>query len=125
VKKIVSECLKAANARNVGALIPYASDKFAGPQGLDKQQLQAVLHGQVFRNPDLAVIFLPKLEVKPTGKQSADVVATLVFGRVKAKTLEELPRTEVAGIFRIEATAARQEQGWRFTTAKYEVVESW
>jgi hypothetical protein len=79
----------------------------------------------VFRNPDLAVIFLPKLEVKPTGKQSADVVATLVFGRVKAKTLEELPRTEVAGIFRIEATAARQEQGWRFTTAKYEVVESW
>lgn len=126
VKKIVGECLKAANARNVGALIPYVADDFVGPQGIKKQQMQEVLHGQVFRNPDLAVVFIPKLEIKPTGKQSANVVATLVFGRVKAKSIEELPRTEVAAIYRIEATAQRQEEkGWRFTTAKYDAADSW
>jgi hypothetical protein len=126
VKKMVAECTKAANAKNVGALIPYVADNFQGPNGLSKPQMQQVLHGQVFRNPDLQVLFVPKLEIKPTGKESADVVATVVFGRVKAKSLEELPRSEVAAIYRIEGTAARMgEQGWRFTSAKYDTADGW
>jgi hypothetical protein len=126
VKKMVAECTKAANAKNVGALIPYVSDSFIGPNGLTKPQMQQVLQGQVFRNPDLQVLFVPKLDIKPTGKESADVTATVVFGRVKAKTLGELPRNEVAAIYKIEGTAARVgDQGWRFTSAKYDTAEAW
>jgi hypothetical protein len=126
MKKIVTECVKAANAKNVGAMIPYVADNFVGPNGLGKAQLQQVLSGEVMRNPDIAMFFIPKMEVKPTGKQSATVTATVVISRRKAAKLEDVPRGDIAAIYRVDANAERQgEEGWRFLNAKYDTAEGW
>ena len=126
MKKIVTECVKAANSKNVGAMIPYVADNFAGPNGIDKAKLQQVLQGEVLRNPDIAMFFIPKMEVKPTGKESATVTATVVIARRKAAKLEDVPRGDIAAIYRVDANAERQgDTGWRFVNAKYDTAEGW
>ena len=106
------QLLHAAESRNVPAMMEVVSDRFQGPDGSDRPQLQALLSHQLAEQSWVRV-FMTGLTVEVTGKDEALAHARFVFGRSEAKSLHDLARDSVLSAYALDARFVDEGGLWR------------
>ena len=125
IRKLVAECVKYANEKDVSAIADNVAEDFVGAQASRKQEVKQILAFQLLRQQEVAVILNPTLSVTLKSDTTASIVGFFVFGRTKVLTAEELSQNAVAAVYKIEADLERREGKWWFTAAQYQKVNGW
>ena len=123
VRRIVVECTRAAEKKDVAAIMEHVSERFKANEGLGKQEVKQVLAGQLFRGQWVRV-FTTDLEVRTTSPSSVEMTGKFIFGRSDAKELKDLARESVVSSYQIDATFEREPDGeWRAVSARYQQAD--
>ena len=123
VEQHVVEMVASLDRHDVGGVMKYVSERFAGAQGLDRDAVRALLVSQVVRR-EWARVFLVDLDVHPDDPGKVAVSARIIFGRSDARSLKDLAKESVLSAWWIRARAEPEPDGdWRFVWAEYQSAE--
>jgi hypothetical protein len=118
IKAMVVEMARAAEEKDMGEVMAHISEKFRGPEGVNKQQMKGFLAAQVLQGTWMRVFAL-ELEATVTTPTTASFKGKFVFGRAAAAKLEDLARESEVGRYLIEAELEKEDGDWKFVSARH------
>jgi len=121
-RKII-EMTRAAEQKDVSAVMEGVSERFTSGQGWGKDQVKAVMVAQVLRGQWLR-IFHTDLEVTEVSPTQGDFSVKFIFARSDAQQLDQLGQDSVLNAWAVEGTFEKEQDGeWRVTVAKNRRLE--
>lgn len=126
IRKLVAECVEAANKKDISSIMDHVAEEFVGPQASRKQEVKQILAMQLLRNQEVAVILNPTLSVTLKSNDAGSMVGYFVFARTMVANADDLNKqTGVAAVYKIDADLERRDGKWIFTGAQYQRVNGW
>ncbi|XXF75962.1 hypothetical protein P2318_23275 [Myxococcaceae bacterium GXIMD 01537] len=120
VSREIIAMTRAAQEKDVGAIMEHVSERFRAAQGWDKQQVRGVLVGQVLRGQWVRV-FTTNLEVTEVTPTRADYRVKIIFGRSPGERIEDLSRETVLSAYLLEGAFEKEDDGqWRVVSARHQ-----
>ncbi len=116
-RKII-QMTRAAEKKDVGAVMEGVSERFKSSQGWSKEQVRGVLVAQVLRGQWVRIFYtgLDVTEVSPT---QGDFSVKFIFARSEAREVEQLARESVINAWLVEGSFEKEQDGeWRVVTAR-------
>jgi hypothetical protein len=119
IRALFDGAARAVEEKRIGDAVQGVSESFSG-EGLDKTGVKRLIAGHVLRGAWVSVVVSgAKVEVQGTGARATVDVVLSRSGKGKPLT-ELLP--ELASVHRIDCRLAREEDGWRVTTATWRPI---
>jgi hypothetical protein len=119
IERRVVEMTRAAERRELGAVLDAVSERFRSGEGWDKQEVKGVVAAQILRGQWVR-IFTTDLSITEVSPTRGDFQARFIFGRSQADRLEDLVRESVLSAYLIEGTFEREADGeWRVVSARH------
>jgi hypothetical protein len=123
ISRKIIQMTRAAEQRDVGAVMEGVSEHFKAAQGWNKQQLHGVLVAQLLRGQWVRV-FQTALEVKEVSPTRGDFSVKFIFARADGEELDHLSRQSVFNAWRVEGSFEKEQDGeWRVVEARYTRLE--
>ncbi len=117
-RKII-EMTRAAEQKDIGAVLEGVSERFKSGQGWAKDQLRGVLAAQVLRGQWVR-IFTTELEVTEVSPTQGDFTVKFIFARSEAEQFEQLAQESVLNAWVVEGTFEKeQDDQWRVVQARH------
>ncbi|WP_224369307.1 hypothetical protein [Hyalangium versicolor] len=121
-RKIV-QMTRAAEEKDMGALMEGVSERFKSGQGWSKDQVRGILLAQVLRGQWVR-IFHTGLEVTEVSPSKGDFTVRFIFARSEAQELEQLARESVINAWLVEGSFEKEQDGeWRVVTARHRSLD--
>lgn len=121
-RKII-EMTRAAEAKDVSAVMEGVSERFKGGQGWGKEQVRGVLLAQVLRGQWVR-IFHTDLEVTEESPTRGGFTVQFIFARSEAQQIEQLAKESVLNAWVVEGAFEKEQDGeWRVVEASYRRME--
>jgi hypothetical protein len=110
---------RAAEGKDLGAVMAQISERFKSADGWSKAELKSFLAGHLLRGTWVRV-FLVDLEVKATSASAVAFSGRFLFGRSDAKDLRELAGKSDVDAYGIDGTFELDPDGeWRVVKARH------
>ena len=120
IRKTLARAARAAQERDLGALMDLVSEEFKG-KGMDRRTLKQFVFVQLHRGTWRRVFFVnTSIDVQPDGKSARVETGAILTSGEKVETIEDVAGTD-AGSYRFDIIMELEEgDTWRVTTAEYE-----
>jgi len=116
IRRHVVEMARAAEARDVGALMERVSPSFSAPEFGDRDALRGLLAGLLLRGEWVRAWPVDVRVTLPEGR-GAHVDMRVVLGRSTAARLEDLGKDTALSGYRVELDWKREGEAWRIVSA--------
>lgn len=118
ISRKIIQMTRAAEQKDVGALMEGVAERFKSSQGWSKDQVRGLLVAQVLRGQWVR-IFHTGLEVTEVSPTQGDFSVRFIFARSEARELEQLARESVINAWLVEGSFEKEQDGeWRVVTAR-------
>lgn len=121
VRALFARAETAAEQKDLAALRPMISDKYADSEGQDKKAIEAVLRFYFLRNQSIH-LFTRTQSIEFPEPSRARAVVLVAMAAQPIKTGQELERLH-ADLNRFVITLAREDKEWKVTAAEWRRAE--
>jgi ketosteroid isomerase-like protein len=117
VKKVVTSVQKAAEEKQISAVLDHISKNYLDPQGNDYNGIKGLLAFYFFRHQKVSV-YMPNIDIVVTGATAKALFQAVLTGRGPEGGV--LP--EALGAYNFEVLLKKEDGDWKAASAKWERV---
>ena len=118
VKKVITSVQKAAEEKQISAVLDNLSKSYRDPQGNDYNAIKGLLAFYFFRHQKVSV-YMPNIDIVVTGSTAKALFQAVMTGR-GPEGGGVLP--DALGAYNFEVQLKKEDGAWKVTSAKWERV---